>query len=315
MLVEDEHVAAVRRFNCFYTRAVGALGDRHLDGPYALTELRVLYEIAHRLRPVAADIGRDLGLDPGQLSRILKRFEVGGLVASATSASDRRRVELSLTVEGRRVFDELEAATVEDVRALLGGLPPLARRDLIAALAAVERLVGSREPQAEIIRRHRSGEVGHIVSRHGALYADEYGWDERFEGLVARIAADFLEGRDPAREVCLVADLGGAVVGSAFVVATDDEKTAKLRLVYVEPSARGRGLGRRLVDEAIGFARLAGYGRMVLWTNDVLVSARRIYEAAGFVLVAEEPHRSFGRDLVGQEFSLDLQSGRHASGT
>jgi DNA-binding MarR family transcriptional regulator/GNAT superfamily N-acetyltransferase len=304
-------VAAVRSFNRFYTRQIGVLGAGHLDSPFSLTEVRVLYELAHREEPSAAEIGRDLGLDPGYLSRILRGFRKRKLIATRSSPSDRRRRLLALTGEGKAMFKRLDQRSSAEIESMLRKLSPEQQRRLLGAMESIEKLLGdstdtaaaSREPY--LLRSPGPGDLGWIVHRHGLLYAEEYGWDERFEALVAGIVADFVHNFDPRRERCWVAEREGEAVGSVFVVRQSDE-VAKLRLLLVEPSARGLGIGSRLVSECVRFARQAGYRTLTLWTNDVLHSARKIYEAEGFRLVKSEPHDSFGQGLVGQTWELTL---------
>lgn len=304
-----ERVEAVRRFNRFYTPRIGLLDEGYLDSPFSLTQVRLLYELAHRTEPTAAELARELGLDPGYLSRLLRGFERCGLVAKRASASDARRRLLSLTERGRAVFAPLEAASREQVAALLGTLADAEQRRLVEAMGTIEALLGARpEPRVPyLLRAPRPGDLGWVVQRHGALYAEEYGFDETFEALVAGIVAAFVRELDPKRERCWIAEREGENVGSVFLVKHPErEGVAKLRLLLVEPSARGLGIGRRLVDECVRFARQAGYRTVTLWTQSVLVSARRIYEAAGFRLVAEAPHHSFGQDLVEQTWELAL---------
>jgi DNA-binding MarR family transcriptional regulator/GNAT superfamily N-acetyltransferase len=303
----DCRALAVRRFSRFYTRQIGVLHEGLLDSSFSLTEARVLYEIACRDHPTAAAIGRDLGLDAGYLSRILRRFEARGLVTKARSSHDSRRSDLLLTEGGRKAFALLDGRSQEEALTLLGGLPEQEQSRLVAAMETIEDLLaaGRTNHVPWTLRPHRPGDMGWIIHRHGELYAQEYGWDETFEALVAEIAASFIREFNPARERCWIAEQGGAIVGSVFVVRQSDD-TAKLRLLYVEPWARGLGIGRRMVDECIRFARDAGYRRMTLWTNNVLVAARKIYVHAGFRLVKAERHRSFGHDLVGEQWDLEL---------
>jgi DNA-binding MarR family transcriptional regulator/N-acetylglutamate synthase-like GNAT family acetyltransferase len=298
-------IAAVRRFNRFYTRHVGALNEGLLRSAFSLTETRVLYELAHRDRPTAGALGKDLGLDAGYLSRIVKRFAADGLIERTACADDARQQRLALTPVGREAFAPLDQASSEEIAAVLERLTPAQQGRLVAALATAERLLGDAAGPRYVLRQPRPGDYGTVIGRQGALYAQEHGWDETFEALIAEIVAGFIRSFDPRFERCWVAERDEEVVGSVFVVRHSDE-VAKLRLLYVDSSARGLGIGARLVDECIGFARSAGYARLTLWTNDVLVSARRIYEAAGFVLAGEERHRSFGKDLVGQTFDLAL---------
>ena len=302
-----EGVAAVRRFNRFYTRQIGVLRHGLLNSPYSLAEARVLYEIAHRQQPTATELGQDLQLDAGYLSRILRSFEQRGLLSKQASPKDARQSLLSLTAMGRAEQSTLEAASNAEVGAMLDTLPVDRQTRLLRAMQAIEKLLGpgeaSREPY--LLRTHRPGDIGWIVHRHGLLYAREYGWDETFEALVAEIAAKFIRDFKPERERCWVAERDGEILGSVFLVE-HSAAVAQLRLLLVEPSARGLGIGRRLVEECIRFARQAGYDRITLWTNDILGAARRIYEAAGFKLMGEEKHHSFGHDLVGQTWELRL---------
>ncbi|QFU15402.1 bifunctional helix-turn-helix transcriptional regulator/GNAT family N-acetyltransferase [Microvirga thermotolerans] len=303
----DDRVAAIRRFTRFYTRRLGVLREGLLGSPFTLTEARVLYELANRSNPTAGELCQDLDLDPGYLSRILKRFEEQGLIRRERSASDGRQQHLSLTDRGREAFAPLDRQSREQIAALLAPLPEADRDRLVSAMRFVEeRLDGGAAAEAPVVLRpHRPGDMGWIVHRHGVLYAREYGWDETFEALVAEIVAGFVRTFDPARERCWIAERDGAILGSIFIVRQSDD-VAKLRLLYVEPEARGLGLGRRLVDEAIRFSRDKGYRQIALWTNDILHAARGIYAKAGFRLVSAEAHRSFGHDLVGENWVLDL---------
>lgn len=301
-------VDAVRRFTRFYTQHIGVLHRRLLDSPFSLTEGRVLYELAHHETTSASELAGELGLDSGYLSRILKGFEKRGMLERRRSESDGRASVISLTRAGQAAFARINTRSRDEVTGMLERLNEAEQAELVAAMETIEKLLGARLPHKApyILRPPQAGDMGWIVHRHGVLYAREYGWDESFEALVAGIVAQFVESFDAKRERCWIAEKDGEVVGSAFVVCERDT-TAKLRLVYVEPKARGIGIGRRLVAEAIRFARQQGYGTLTLWTNDVLVSARRIYEAAGFTLVKEEKHHSFGQDLVGQNWSLELR--------
>lgn len=278
-----------------------------LQTPYSLTEARLLLEIAHREDPTASELSRELGLDPGYLSRTLARLERQGLIERARSGVDGRSRLLSLTSGGEKAFSLLDARSRDEVSEMLCGLSTEDQRRLLDAMQTIESVLDQdfKFSGTFILRTHEPGDMGWVVQRHGVLYAREYGWDERFEALVARIVADFVDGYDPARERCWIAEMGGEAVGCVFVVR-DSEKVAKLRLLLVEPKARGLGLGTRLVEECIRFARRAGYDTLTLWTNSVLVDARRIYEEHGFRLVEEEPHNSFGKDLVGQNWELKL---------
>jgi DNA-binding MarR family transcriptional regulator/GNAT superfamily N-acetyltransferase len=303
-------VETVRHFNRFYTRRIGVLQEGLLKSPFSLAEARVLYELAHREDPAASELARDLGLDAGYLSRILKSFEKLALVRRTRSKSDGRQNILSLTPKGRRTFAALDAQSNKEVRAMAAKLTPANRGQLTGAMHTIERLLGGDEiapPLAVpyVLRPHQPGDMGWVAHRHGVLYAQEYGWEDSFEALVAEIAAKFIRNFDPQRERCWMAERAGAVVGSVFLVKRS-KSVAQLRLLLVEPDARGLGIGRRLVEECIRFARQKGYRKIVLWTNDVLTAARKIYEQAGFQLVEESRHHSFGKDLVGQNWELDL---------
>lgn len=300
-------VESVRRFNRFYTCRIGVLQRRLLESPFSLTEVRVLYELAQQAGLTAADLQAQLGLDAGYLSRMLRQFARRRLIRRERSADDARRVHLQLTTRGREVFAGLNQESTRQIAGLLAHLSPADQERLAALLRGAELLLRPPDaPPAPVnLRAPRAGELGWVVQRHGALYAQEYGWDQTFEALVARIVADFGQQHDPARERCWIAEQEGVPVGCIFLVRQSDA-VAKLRLLLVEPSARGAGIGRRLVQECIQFARTAGYRRVTLWTNSVLHAARRIYETAGFRLAKSEPHHSFGHDLVGQFWELDL---------
>ena len=306
-MTESERVAAVRRFNRFYTTQIGVLQEGLLESPFSLTEVRVLYELRHRESPAAAAIGKDLGLDAGYLSRILRSFEKRRLIRKAPSQTDARQSVLSLTKKGLGVFAQLEDRTNEQIGDMLSRLTAAEGSRVVDAMRTIEELLGKRPVEAApyIIRNHEPGDMGWVVHRHGALYAKEYGLNENFEALVAEIVSHFLRNFDSKRERCWIAERTGAIVGSIFLVRGDGE-TAKLRLLLVEPEARGLGIGHRLVAECIRFARQAGYRKITLWTNDGLVAARRIYEQAGFVLVKEERHKMFGPDWSGQTWDLTL---------
>jgi DNA-binding MarR family transcriptional regulator/GNAT superfamily N-acetyltransferase len=303
----ENRVATVRQFNRFYTQRIGVLREGLLKSPFSLTQSRVLYELAHRAECTATGLGRDLGLDAGYLSRILGDFEKRGLLARKPSDTDGRQSLLRLTRKGQKAFAPLHARSREEISAMLTRLSGAEQGRLIEAMLTIEELLGARpEPKAPyLLRPHQPGDMGWVVHRHGVLYAQEYGWDEQFEALVAGITAKFIQHYDPKRERCWIAEKDGEIVGSVFLVKRS-ATVAKLRLLLVEPSARGLGIGTRLVGETIQFARRAGYRKIALWTNSVLVSARRIYEAAGFRLVDQEPHHSFGKDLVGESWELKL---------
>jgi DNA-binding MarR family transcriptional regulator/GNAT superfamily N-acetyltransferase len=300
-------VDAVRSFNRFYTKQIGVLHEGLLGSPYSLTEVRVLYELAHRDQPTAAELGKELGLDAGYLSRILRGFEKRDLIARVRSRTDGRQSLLSLTADGKKAFAPLNARSHDEVAGMLDRLSAAEQDHLIGAMRVIEMLLGARpEPKVSyLLRPHQPGDMGWIIHRHGVLYAQEYGWDETFEALVAEIAAKFIQNFDPRRERCWIVEREGEIVGSVFLVRRS-KTVGKLRLMYVEPKARGLGIGSRLVEECIRFARQAGYRKMVLWTNSVLAAARHIYEKAGFRLVHEEPHHSFGHDLVGETWELKL---------
>lgn len=300
-------VETVRRFNRLYTRRIGVLREDLLGSPYSLAEARLIYELAHRDRPTAAELGRDLALDAGYLSRLLRSLERSGVLTRTRSASDSRRNHLALTAKGRRAYESLNARSNSDVADLLEGLPEPQQRGLVSALETVETVLGARPSAGApyLLRTHQPGDLGWVISRHAALYAQEYGWDETFEAMVAEIAARFIRNFDAKRERCWVAERDGRNVGSVCLVRKS-ETVAQLRLLIVEPEARGLGIGKRLVSECERFARRANYRRIVLWTNDILDAARHIYEEAGYRLVKAEPHHSFGKDLVGQYWELGL---------
>lgn len=305
----QRQVASVRGFNRFYTRLLGLLEEDLLKSGYSLAEVRILYELAHRKGASATDLVRDLGLDPGYLSRLLKGLQGRGLVRRTSSPDDGRQSVLALTREGHEAFEPIQKASNDQIAILLERLETSDRDRLVASMVEVGRLLGQRcEAKAPfILRPPRPGDLGWIVHKQAMLYAREYGWDETYEGLVAEIGGAFFRNHDPRCERCWIAEREAEIVGCVFLVRRD-ESVAQLRLLYVDAVARGLGIGARLVDECIRWARQTGYSTLMLWTNDVLVSARRIYQAAGFELVSEEPHRSFGKDLVGQTWSLSLQS-------
>lgn len=278
-----------------------------LHSPYSLTEARILFEVAQRADLTASELGRALGLDAGYLSRTLAALEGRRLLEKVRSERDGRQRLLRLTPDGEAAFALLDRRSRDEVGEMLDGLGNGDQQRLLVAMGTIEGVLDKGLKYAEpfFLRTHEPGDMGWIVHRHGVLYAQEYGWDERFEALVAQIVSDFITAYNPARERCWIAEMNGQVVGSVFVVQADDT-TAKLRLLLVEPTARGLGLGSRLVEECIRFARRAGYHKLMLWTNSVLVEARRIYEKAGFTLVAAEEHHSFGHDLVGETWELVL---------
>jgi DNA-binding MarR family transcriptional regulator/GNAT superfamily N-acetyltransferase len=303
-----DEVPAVRAFNRFWTQQIGLLQAGLVDTPYSLTEARVLFELAQHESTDLADLRRGLQLDAGYLTRVVGRLKDAGLVTSRRSPDDGRRQVIRLTERGRAEFGTLDARSSEATAAMLAGVPAAERRRLVAAMATIEDTLAPRpgeQPRAYLLREPGPGDLGWMVQRNGAVYAAEYGWDQSYEALVARIVADFAQHHEPARERAWIAEMDGEPVGCVLCVRRDDE-TAQLRILLVDPAARGLGIGARLVEECIRFARSAGYRSMVLWTNDVLVSARRLYEAAGFALVDEQAHHSFGHDLVGQTWRLDL---------
>lgn len=301
----DRRVAAVRAFNRFYTNRIGVVRDRILTSRFTLTEARVLYELANTEAATASSIGASLTLDAGYLSRILRRFETEGLLVRTLVPEDRRRAILGLTPAGRDAFAPLDAQARQETTDLLAGLPEPVQDELVTCLRRVSTLFGDRPPTAWTLRAPLPGDIGWVVSRHGALYAEEYGFDARFEALVAQVAGGFLASHDPAAERCWIAEAQGVRFGSVFLVREADD-LARLRLLIVEPAARGLGLGRQLVETCIAEARALGYRRMTLWTNDILLAARGIYRACGFRLVARAPHSDFGPPMVGEDWELDL---------
>ena len=301
-------VAAIRAFNRFYTRRAGVLGDRLLRSPFSLTEMRVLYELAHRAPLTATDLRGDLGIDAGYLSRILRSFTTRKLVERTHPPADRRRHLLRLTAHGRRTFAPLETRAQQDVAAMIAGLPGSEQRALVAAMATIQQLLEPRSPTAAsyLLRSHEPGDMGWVVHQHGATYAREWGYNAEFEALVARIVADFLDHYDARWERCWIAEKDGENVGSVFVVRKS-KTVAKLRLLLVDPRARGLGIGKRLVDECIRFARQAGYRKLTLWTQSELDAARGLYQRAGFTCVRREPNDRFGKQgLVAETWELRL---------
>jgi DNA-binding MarR family transcriptional regulator/predicted N-acetyltransferase YhbS len=313
-------IDAIRRFNRFYTRRIGVLHEGLLQSAFTLAETRVLWELAHAADPIgptATELARTLELDAGYLSRLLRGLKERGLIKSARSDADARQLHLSLTPAGRRAFAPLEQRSQQEVSSLLATLTEAEQQELQQALQRVERLLDDDPARAArtpwLLRPHRAGDIGWLIARHGALYAREYQWDMQFEALVARIAADFVTRFDARREACWIAERDGSNIGCVCLVQARDEQTqepvegvAQLRLLLVEPAARGLGLGGRLVDECTRFAREAGYRRIRLWTNRNLLAARAIYQKAGYRLVASEAHHSFGHDLVGETWELEL---------
>ncbi len=306
--ISGSHVQTIRRFNRFYTRQIGLLNEGLLESPFSLTEVRALYELAHRENPTAADLCKELGMDAGYASRILRSFEKQGLIEKKNSSRDARQSLLNLTRKGRKVFEPLESRSDKYVGAILNKLSPEKHEELIHAMRTIESVLGPQEKTASsyILRQHRPGDMGWVVQRHGELYWQEYRYNERFEALVARIVADFVEKLDTARERCWIAERDGENVGSVFLVQKS-KTVSKLRLLLVEPAARGLGIGGRLVSECVRFAREAGYRKMMLWTQSELTAARAIYQKAGFELVAKKRHQSWSRkDLVAETWELTL---------
>jgi DNA-binding MarR family transcriptional regulator/GNAT superfamily N-acetyltransferase len=304
----DAAVAAVRHFSRFYTRQIGLLDEKLLKSHFTLTEARVLYDLAHQETPqTLTHLARELLLDLGYLSRILKAFEARGLVGRSAAPDDGRQSLFALTNAGRTAFKPLDMASQTEIGTVLARLPPEDTDRIVRSMRTIEHLLGTPKPSTAPItlRSLRIGDLGWIARRQAILYAQEYGWDGTYEALAAEIMAGFVKSHDPATERSWIAERDGETMGSVFVMRGSDT-VAKLRLLYVEPSARGFGLGRKLVDACIDFAREAGYHTLTLWTNDVLIPARRIYQAAGFICVAREPHHSFGHDLIGETWNLTL---------
>ena len=309
MAVPDDAVDAVRGFNRAYTRRFGLLDQQHLGSDFSLGEVRVLYELAHRDGLSAAGLARSLELDPGHLSRMLAGLRRGGLVRRERSSQDRRASVLGLTPAGRRAFDRLDRKATVQVSALLRAFPDGQRAELVEGLTGIRRLLEPREAGAPavLIRTHRPGDLGWVLERHGVVYTEEYGWGAPFEAIVARVVAEFAETQDPVREACWVAELEGRRVGSVMLVRHPErEGVARLRLLLVEPEARGLGVGRALVDACTGFARATGYRRVTSWTQSVLAAARAIYARAGYVKVSEAPHTTFGTGLTAETWELEL---------
>jgi DNA-binding MarR family transcriptional regulator/GNAT superfamily N-acetyltransferase len=303
----EARISAVRRFNRFYTQRIGVLQAGWVGSPFSLTEARVLYEIGQRDRATATGIGRDLGLDAGYLSRMLRRFHKGGLIRKQTSPDDARQSFLSLTGRGRKAFAPVETRSNRQVGAMLDRLSMAQQGHLVSALETAENLLSAapKPSTGVLLREPKPGDLGWVVARHGVLYAQEYGWGDNFEGLCAQIVADFVEKFDPKRERCWIAEFDEQNVGSIFLVKETDE-VARLRLLLVEPSARGLGIGKQLTDECVRFARERGYRSVTLWTHSVLTAARRIYQGAGFRLTSSEAKRSFGQDVVSEYWDLAL---------
>jgi DNA-binding MarR family transcriptional regulator/N-acetylglutamate synthase-like GNAT family acetyltransferase len=302
-----KRIDAVRQFNRFYTQKIGVLREGLLSSPFSLTEVRVLYELAHRERPVASELGKDLALNPGYLSRILSSFKTKGFIDRKPSDQDGRQSILRLTEKGKAAFAPLNERARDEIGVLLGALNESDQINLVEAMESIKALLSPtpKNKPPYLLRPHQPGDMGWVVHLHGMLYAQEYGWDDTFEALVAGIVAKFIQNFEPKRERCWIAEIEGEIVGSVFLVK-ESETVSKLRLLLVHPKARGLGMGKRMVNECIRFAKQAGYRKTMLWTNNVLLAARHIYEAAGFKLVLEEPHHSFGHDLVGETWELEL---------
>jgi DNA-binding MarR family transcriptional regulator/GNAT superfamily N-acetyltransferase len=304
--VEDDAVTAVRAFNRFYTNMIGLLRGKYLDTPYSLTEARLLFELGQREASEVTDLRRVVDIDPGYLSRILSRFSSDGLISRQRSAADGRRQVIRLTGTGRSEVARLDARSAGQTRDMLAAVRDDDRRRLLEAMHVItDVLAESPQPRGYLLREPRPGDMGWVVQRNAAVYAEEFGWDASYEALVARIVADFVEHRDPQAEAAWIAEVDGTPAGCVFCVR-ENAKTARLRLLLVEPWARGLGIGSRLVEEVLRFARRAGYSDITLWTNDVLADARRIYQRAGFTLDSEDRHHSFGQELTGQNWSHRL---------
>jgi len=304
-IVSENRVQAIRQFSRFYTKRIGVLHERLLGSDYSLTEVRILYELAHREHCIASEICDDLGLDPGYLSRILRHFATQKLIIRERSRDDARHFALRLTPKGRSIFALLDQQSSAQVAEILSTLPDMRQKRLVNALREAEDALSGDPPQKLVLRTHRPGDMGWVIHRHGVLYAQEYGWDDTFEALVAEIAAQFVKNFDSKRERCWIAELNGGPMGSVFLVKHTDQ-IAKLRLLLVEPAARGHAIGRRLVEECVQFARDCRYQKIILWTQSILIAARKIYERVGFKLVKSEPNRAFGADLVSETWELDL---------
>jgi DNA-binding MarR family transcriptional regulator/GNAT superfamily N-acetyltransferase len=301
-------VQAVRSFNRFYTKQIGVLQQGWLGSPFSLAETRVLYELAHHEQPTATDIGKELGLDAGYLSRMLRSLEHRGLLRRTRSNADGRSAHLSLTPKGRTVFAQIDQQTQDDVSARLGKLSAADQRRLVAAMHVIEEVLGAprENPTSYVLRPPHAGDLGWIVHRQGALYAEEWGYNEEFEALCAEIVAEFVQHLRPTKERCWIAEKDGEIVGTVFLVRKSDT-VAKLRLLYVEPSARGLGIGGRLIDECVRFAKQAGYRKITLWTQSELLAARRLYKRAGFKVTAKQSHDSFSRKgLVAETWEIAL---------
>lgn len=302
-----KRIDAVRQFNRFYTQKIGVLHEGLLSSPFSLTEVRVLYELAHRERPVASELGKNLGLDPGYLSRIISSFKTKGFIDSKPSEQDGRQSILRLTEKGKAAFAPLNDRARDEIGILLSALKESDQINLVKAMERIIELLsgGPKKRVPYLLRPHQPGDMGWVVHLHGMLYAQEYAWDDSFEALVAGIVAKFIQNFDPKKERCWIAEIEGEIVGSVFLVK-ESKTVCKLRLLIVHPKARGLGIGKKMVDECLRFAKQAGYRKIMLWTNNVLLAARHLYETTGFKLVLEEPHHSFGHDLIGETWELEL---------
>jgi len=305
--LSEERIGTDRQITRFFTRQIGVLREGLLHSPYPLTDARILFELGQCNQVTASRLGRELGLDAGYLSRILARLEQQGLLDKVRSENDGRQLLVSLTAAGREAFALLDQRSREEVSEMLEDLSEEDQQRLLKAMQTIESVLSSGFKFSEpfVLRPHEPGDMGWVAHRHGVLYAQEYGWDEHFEALVAQIVAEFINNYNPGRERCWIAEIDGEIIGSVFVVQSS-ETVAKLRLLLVEPKARGLGLGTRLVEECIRFAQRRGYQKLILWTNSILLEARHIYKKTGFKLVAEEAHHSFGHDLIGETWELVL---------
>jgi DNA-binding MarR family transcriptional regulator/N-acetylglutamate synthase-like GNAT family acetyltransferase len=305
---DDAAIAEIRRFNRFYTRYIGVVNSSVLKTEFSLAEARVLYEVANRETPTATEVGKALGMDPAHVSRILRAHQRHGLIARERSETDARQALLRLTAKGRKTYDTLDLRSRDQVEAMLASLPPGGPARIMGAMRTIEELLGERPVERQrpyLLRTHQPGDMGWVIERHALIYSREYGWDDTFEGLVAKIAGEFLEKFDPKKERCWIAEQDGERVGCIFLVKKT-EKVAKLRLLIVEPKARGSGIGRRLVSECVRHARQVGYKKMTLWTQSHLHAARRLYEEAGFQLTKSWANHAWGKDVISETWDLEL---------
>jgi DNA-binding MarR family transcriptional regulator/GNAT superfamily N-acetyltransferase len=304
----EDAIASVRHFNRFYTKQLGVLNEGLLESPFTLAEARIIYELANRDKPTATELGNALGMDAGYLSRTLRSLETRKLLSRKTSSTDARRSYVTLTAKGRKEYESLDRLSRNQIEEILNDLAPVEQKCLLSAMALIENTLvkkSEEETYSYVLRQPEPGDMGWVVQSNGTLYAQEYGWDENYEALVAQIVAEFVKNFDPKRERCWIAEKDGENVGSVFLVRESDD-VARLRLLIVDPKARGLGIGKRLVEECTRFARRVGYKKITLWTNSVLLAARNIYEKAGYELVKSESHHSFGHDLVGETWVLTL---------